>query len=79
MLSHPLALGTKILSVKGEQDQDDDNTVRRTGPNAIGRVIAADHIPHQGWSYGIEFSPSGVFVFIDQRDSIDDSSKYRRV
>lgn len=82
-MNHPLVPGTWVLSVHGEQDEgfDEDgnptNGFRRTGPNAVGAIT---HEPgyndRQGWIYSVGF-PNGTWVFIDQRDGIDDTSKYR--
>lgn len=72
--THPLKCGTRIRSIQGECDEG-DNGPRSTGPNATGRVMTAKHYPGQGWTYGVGFD-SGVFVFIDESDGLDDPSKY---
>jgi hypothetical protein len=82
ILSHPLPKGTKVRTLVGEQDEDEDGTVRHAPPGSVGEVICADYHPNgerpQGWTYGIEF-PGGCWVFIDQSDSIDDPTKYQVV
>lgn len=79
-MNHPLPIGTLIRSVRGEMDHNEDGTRRKSGPNAVGRVISADYYPpHQGWTYGIQFPDNGPWVFIDQSDSIDDPTKYQLV
>jgi hypothetical protein len=82
-MNHPLVPGTWILSVQGEQDDDYDDSgqpvgePRRTGPGAIGTVMHTPwHNSLQGWTYSVGF-PNGTWVFIDQRDGIDDPAKYR--
>jgi hypothetical protein len=77
--NHPLVPGTWILSVAGEQDSDDESDEqRRTGPNAIGRITDDGRFYEgQGWSYSVVFEPSGVWVFIDQADGLDDPTKFR--
>lgn len=66
-MQHPLKLGSHLLSRQGEEDEDEDGTVRKTGPDAIGKIISVGHLPApQGWSYGVVFEPSGVWVFIDE-------------
>lgn len=75
---HPLPLGTKVLSLRGEKADDENGDLQETGPNTVGKVISVDYSPHaQGWTYGIVFQPNDVWVFIDQLDSIDDPDKYR--
>lgn len=75
--THPLPLGFKIISIEGECDEG-DNGPRETGPNAVGEIITfAKYDSREGYSYGIVFQPSGVWVHIDQQDSIDDPAKYR--
>lgn len=73
-VSHPLPLGTRILSVNGECDEGEMSwdesgaTVeRKTGPNA--ELIVTSHLflgGLQGWSYGVESMPSEVLVFLDE-------------
>jgi len=67
-LSWPKPIGTQLLSRPGEQDEDEDGTIRHTGPNAVGRVISTDYALQQGWIYGVVFEPSNVWVFIDEAD-----------
>jgi hypothetical protein len=75
---HPLPIGFKIISIEGECDCDDLDVTRQTGPNAAGVIISANNYGFgQGWSYGVEFAPSGVWVNIDQSDGIDDPHRYR--
>lgn len=75
--THPLPLGFKIISIEGECDEGDDGP-RETGPNAVGEIISrAKFDSREGYSYRIVFQPSGVWVHIDQGDSIDDPTKYR--
>lgn len=74
---HPLTLGSKVQTVRGETADDDNGDTRHAGPNAVGEVISVEHSPHrQGWTYGVLF-PGDVWVFIDQVDSIDDPDHYR--
>lgn len=69
---HPLKISQKILSVNGECD---DNGI--SPPGSIGVIISQYHYEKQGWTYGIEFPET--FVFIDQNDGIDDITKYRLI
>jgi hypothetical protein len=76
-MNHPLPIGFKILAIDGECDRDGEDNERSTGSNAVGKVITAHNYGSpQGWSYGVAFEPSGVWVNIDQLDSIDDPKKY---
>jgi hypothetical protein len=76
-LCHPLAIGAKLMSIAGEWDEDDDGSQRDTGANAIGRIVSAQYYIGQGWSYGVVFNPSGVWVHIDEADGLDDPLKYQ--
>lgn len=64
-----LAVGETILSRRGEEDSDENDEIRKTGPNAIGMVerIAGPY-PHQGYVYHTAFAPSGVCVALDDAD-----------
>lgn len=74
--AHPWPKGTRIVSVEGEWD-DDDGRRRDTGPNAVGVVERADWHADQGWTYGVGFPDSGVYVYLDQTDPLTDVTKYR--
>ena len=67
-MNHPLKIGDYIETLVGE---------RHAPPGSVGKVISVDHYPGQGWTYGVHFNDSGVWVFIDQQDSIHDPAKYR--
>lgn len=77
-MNHPYPIGTQIKSLRGERDQDNYDQERKAPPGSIGTVICADlnSYSRQGWTYGVEF-PNGVFVFIDEADSINDPEKYQ--
>lgn len=74
--AHPLPIGFRIISVKGEQDEDDDQE-RFTGPEAIGVIDSVDRYKGQGWTYGVLFQDSGVYVFLDEGDPLHDPAHYR--
>ena len=63
---HPLAIGTKITSIKGEVD-DDGDVEQRTGPMAVGVIKRASYYPSCGWSYNVWFD-NGTSVFIDEKE-----------
>jgi hypothetical protein len=69
-LRHPWPIGTKVLSLRGEQDHDENDMPRTTGPRAWGTVIDREDLARngQGWSYGLEFKSSGVLVRVDEAD-----------
>lgn len=67
--THPLPLGTRIISIEGEWD-DDDGTERYTGPNAIGEVMSNNQHDGRGHVYGVLF-PNGTSVFLDQFGELD--------
>lgn len=71
-MQHPLPIGTPILSINGEQD-DDDGVDRFTGPMANGRVERADYYASQGWTYCVAFG-NGTGVFIDECELRDKAS-----
>jgi hypothetical protein len=64
-INHPLPVGTRILSINGESD-DNDGVERHTGPNAVG-VIDQVHMfdPCNAWTYSVHF-PNGTSVWIDE-------------
>lgn len=66
---HPLPVGTKLFSVRGEEDGTEDGAVRDTGPLAVGAVFAEPREnPVQGWTYPVRF-PNGTWVYLDERDA----------
>jgi len=85
MYRHPLPVGTRIVSIHGEEDGNG-----QAAPGAIGRIESSMHLAApQGWTYHVRF-PLGtraenpddpdadvVVVVIDQSDSIDDANQYR--
>ncbi len=73
-----LAIGDQVISHRGEWDEGDQPLRRReTGPNATGIVGRIDG-PHgaQGYIYSVTFDPSGVWVFLDDRDFDADPTAY---
>ena len=73
---HPLTIGTRLISIAGEQDDDEDGAVRRTGSNALGTVQSVDRYEAQGYTYGVVFE-NGTFVFLDQRTGLDRRELYQ--
>lgn len=71
----PLALGTRVLSIAGENDEGDEGK-RETGPNATGEIIG--NLRHENYEpyYSVEFQPSGVWVYLDQHE-LENPEAYR--
>lgn len=61
---HPI--GSIVLSVAGEQDCDEQDNERSTGPRAWGYI--EDHFPESGYSVVFRF---GVAVFITHAELAD--------
>jgi len=79
-LTHPIPIGSTVISVEGEWDSDDDNRRRETGPMARGIVATATNSQEDGcgWVYGVTFPESDVAVQLIQRaDRLDDPAYYR--
>lgn len=70
-LTHPLPIGAGLISIYGEEDQDDHGAIRRTGPNALGEILRAELHHHQYWIYDVHFSASGVSVLVDEFDLLE--------
>jgi hypothetical protein len=69
---HPLPLGTKILSVRGECDEMKAGVIRETGPNAVGEIVSAYQSDVlKVWFYGVVFGPSRVRVHMDEKYELD--------
>ncbi len=73
-----LPIGTRILSIAGECDQNDDASWNETGPNAIGVVQIADRHNDGEPYYQVVFEESGCAVHLDQFE-IEDAAIYRVV
>lgn len=80
-IAHPLPAGTRIRTKGGDWDsfideETDEDVERHAAPGEVGTVTAApEHHAGQGWTYSVEFSPSGVWVFLDQAE-VDDPAQY---
>lgn len=75
-ITHPLPVGTRIISVEGENDSDEDRP-RETGPNAEGVIISSYQLPSQGWTYDVVFPLSGAWVVLIEADPLNDPTKYQ--
>jgi hypothetical protein len=65
-LEHPLPLGSKVVSLKGEMDDDEHGNQRIAPPGSVGTIQSAEFHPKgQGWTYHITFD-NGTWVAIDQ-------------
>lgn len=77
-LTHPIPIGTAVISVEGEWDSDDEDRRRDTGPMARGRVETATQEEGCGWVYDVAFPESGVAIrLIERVDRLDDPARYR--
>lgn len=76
-MNHPLPIGTKLKSLCGERATDSYDNEVSTGPDAVGTVVSSGlNAAPQLWSYVVDFPDHGIWVVIDQNDSIDDPDKY---
>lgn len=74
-LVHPLSVGTRIVSILGELDHDENDEERSAEPGSIGKVEGAQCLlPEHIWNYKVVF-PNGTWVFINSRE-LSDASRY---
>lgn len=66
-----LPLGTRIISVLGEEDHgamswdnDEFEVHRRTGPGAEGVIFVKAFHDAEGWCYGVFFPKAEVWVYL---------------
>ncbi len=64
------AIGSLVLSIKGEMDSDDGATDRETGPNVWGCIV--EYSPRMD-HYAVEFT-NGTSVFIETGELADTES-----
>ncbi len=70
-------VGERFVTLHGEQDDGPDGEPRQTAPGEIGRIDSI-HFPlakGQETVYSIVFAPSGVWVFLSDRE-LDDPTAY---
>ena len=76
--SHPLPRGTRIITVRGEIDEDSDEEQRITAPGTVGTITGYAKERENGdagFCYDIEF-PNGAWVTRDDNE-VDDPARYR--
>lgn len=81
----PVPVGTRVLSVQGEEDYADPNDdmqgvdpdgKRRTGPFALGVINEIEgYTDAGGWAYRVAFK-NGVVVTLDAIDGLSNPKKY---
>jgi hypothetical protein len=72
--SHPLPIGTRIRTLVPQVADNADGDEVACPAGTVGEVISVTDLGEAGgWSYGVDFGP---WVYIDQRDGIDDPAKY---
>lgn len=77
---HPLPRGTKIVTLLGESDYDNDGDERSTPPGSIGRITGVANERDNGdpgFCYDLEFD-DGLWVTRDD-DEIDNPTRYKIV
>lgn len=75
-ITHPIPVGATVVSVLGEWNKGEDGTKRETGPNAVGKITSADFCDDQGWFYHVDFSPSDVWIILDEGDPLNNPNRY---
>lgn len=71
--SHPLPVGTRIVSILGELDSDEKDNDREAPPGSVGKVEGMERLKLATvWNYRVTF-PSGTWVFLNERELADDS------
>jgi hypothetical protein len=73
---NPFAVGTSIVSLDGECDQNDDGSWNFTGPDAVGIIQALVGLGRGEHNYQVTFEPSGCAVHL-YHSEIEDSRLYR--
>jgi hypothetical protein len=79
-LLHPLQIGHKITSIDGESDWSTSlqATERRTGPNAVGKVVSVDlYEGDTSWHYGVTF-PNGTTVILNESDLVSGAYEWEQ-
>ena len=77
---HPLARGTKVVTLQGESDFDNEGEDRITPPGSVGRItgIAKERDNGDpGFCYDLEFDDGSWFTRDDFE--LDDATRYRVV
>jgi hypothetical protein len=75
---HPLPRGTRIVTLKGEIDQDNNDEERVTPPGAVGRITGMARERDdgsEGFRYDVEFE-NQAWIILEDRE-IDDPERYR--
>lgn len=79
-------IGTEIVFSQGEKDcgvmswdPDEFEVERNTGPNAVGYIVSRDFHENQGWSHGVFFPNSEVWVNIYGEELESDLYEIREV
>ncbi|MBA3699109.1 MAG: hypothetical protein H0W78_09660 [Planctomycetes bacterium] len=77
---HPLARGTKVVTLQGETEFDNEGEERVTSPGSVGRITGIANERDNGdpgFCYDLEFD-DGQWVTRDDFE-LDDSTRYRVV
>ncbi len=60
-----IIIGTQLISLRGEEDYDENEQPRTAAPGALGIVTSVNFSDeHQMSIYGVEFPESGVWVYL---------------
>jgi hypothetical protein len=75
---HPLARGTKVVTLQGETDFDNEGEERVTPPGSVGRITGIANERDNGdpgFCYDLEFDDGSWFTRDDFE--LDDATRYR--
>lgn len=82
MAAHPLPPGTKIRSINGELDHDENDDERRTPPGSVGVIrlteVWGEGAEYGGFIYHTDFPDTGATVCLYPTE-VDDAARYQIV